>query len=82
MVVPKPRQFGHGRIVRTSPRNERCVCVTSPRPWQISQVTGSDPAAAPDPEQVGQTTAVSTFSSRVVPNAASLRSIRSGISAS
>ena len=35
-------------MVRISPRNDRCTCCTSPRPWQVSQVIGLRcPAAAP-----------------------------------
>jgi septal ring-binding cell division protein DamX len=47
---------------------------TSPRPPHTSQVSGWVPGAVPSPEQVGQTTAVSTTSSRVAPNAHSERS--------
>ena len=82
MIVPKPRQAAHGRMVRISPRNDRCTCTVSPRPPQVSQVFGLVPGAAPSPWQVVHSTAVSTLSSRVVPNAASARSTSSRISAS
>ena len=82
MIVPKPRQAAHGRMVRISPRNERCTCTVSPRPPQVSQVFGLVPGAAPSPWQVVHSTAVSTLSSWVVPNAASARSTSSRISAS
>ena len=74
MTVPNPPQCGHGRDVITWPRNERVTWLTSPRPPQTSQVSGWVPGAVPSPEQVGQTTAVSTTSSRVVPKAHSDRS--------
>ena len=48
--------------------------LTSPRPLQTSQVSGWVPGAVPSPEQLGQTTAVSTTRSLVVPNAHSDRS--------
>ncbi len=48
--------------------------LTSPRPPQTSQVSGWVPGAVPSPEQVGQTTAVSTVRSLVAPNAHSDRS--------
>ena len=51
MISPYPRQAAHGRRVRISPRNERCTCCTSPRPRQVSQVTGRLPWAAPLPRQ-------------------------------
>src|SRR5580693_9140962 len=75
MTVPKPPQPGHGREVIIWPMNDRVTWLTSPRPLQISQVTGGVPGAVPSPEQVGQTTAVSTTRSLVVPNAHSDRSI-------
>ena len=74
MTVPKPPQPGHGREVMTWPRNDRVTWLTSPRPLQTSQVSGWVPGAVPSPEQVGQTTAVSTTRSLVVPNAHSDRS--------
>ncbi len=58
----------------TWPRNDRVTWLTSPRPLQTSQVVGWVPGAVPSPEQVGQTTAVSTTRSLVVPNAHSDRS--------
>ena len=82
MISPYPRQALHGRSVRISPRNERCTCCTSPRPWQVSQVIGRDPSAAPLPWQTVHSTAVSTLSSRVTPNAASASSISSRTRAS
>ena len=63
-------QAGHGREAITWPRNDRVTWFTSPRPPHTSQVSGWVPGAVPSPEQVGQTTAVSTTSSRVAPNAA------------
>ena len=54
--------------------NERWTWVTSPWPWQVEQVTGLEPSAAPEPLQRGQSTAVSTRSGLVVPNAASASS--------
>jgi len=74
ITLPKPLQRGHGREVITWPRNERCTCCTSPRPMQVSQVSGWVPGAQPDPSQVVHTTAVSIVSSRVVPKAVSARS--------
>ena len=74
ITVPCPPHCGHGREVMTWPRNERVTWLTSPRPPHTSQVSGCVPGALPSPEQVGQTTAVSTASSRVVPNAHSARS--------
>ena len=44
-----------------------------PRPWQVVQVTGSEPLRAPVPPQGPQITAVSTRSGLVMPNAASAR---------
>jgi hypothetical protein len=38
-----------GAVVMTWPRNERCTCCTSPRPWQVSQVDGWVPGAVPWP---------------------------------
>ena len=61
-------------MVITWPRKDRRTWLISPRPPQTSQVTGWVPGAVPSPEQVGQTTAVSTVSSRVAPNAHSERS--------
>ena len=63
----------------TWPRNDRVTWLTSPRPPHTSQVCGWVPGAVPSPEQVGQTTAVSTVSSLVVPNAHSARSISTRI---
>ena len=40
MTEPSPPQRGQARVVMTWPRNERCTCCTSPRPWQVSQVDG------------------------------------------
>ena len=74
MTVPKPPQPGHGLDVIIWPMNDLVTWLTSPRPLQTSQVTGCVPGAEPSPEQVGQTTAVSTTSSLVVPNAHSARS--------
>ena len=74
MTVPKPPQAGQGREVITWPRNDRVTWLTSPRPPHTSQVSGWVPGAVPSPEQVGQTTAVSTISSLVAPNAHSDRS--------
>ena len=74
MTVPNPPHAGHGREVITWPRNERVTWLTSPRPPQTSQVSGWVPGAVPSPEQVGQTTAVSTARSLVAPNAHSDRS--------
>src|SRR5581483_11257172 len=74
MTVPKPPQPGHTLVVMTCPRNERVTWLTSPRPLQMSQVCGWVPGAVPSPEHVGQTTAVSTVSSRVAPKAHSDRS--------
>src|SRR5580693_9005133 len=74
MTVPKPPQPGHGLEVIIWPMNDLVTWLTSPRPLQISQVTGCVPGAEPSPEHVGQTTAVSTTSSLVVPNAHSDRS--------
>ena len=79
ITVPCPPQGGHGREVITWPRNERVTWLTSPRPPHTSQVSGWVPGALPSPEQVGHTTAVSTTSSRVVPNAHSVRSSSSRI---
>ena len=53
MTSPKPRQIGHGRVVTTWPRNERCTLCTSPRPPQMSQVVGRLPGAAPEPVALG-----------------------------
>ena len=78
-----PRQVGHGRTVRTSPRNDRCTWVTSPRPR--AGVAGDRLRALARcrrREQRWHTTAVSTLSSWVVPNAASASSTSSRISAS
>ena len=58
----------------TWPRKDRVTWQTSPRPRHMSQVCGWVPGAVPSPVQVGQTTAVSTISSLVVPNAHSARS--------
>src|ERR1700681_3852528 len=69
ITVPKPPQPGHGRDVITWPRNDLVTWLTSPRPLQTSQVLGWVPGAVPSPEQLGQTTAVSTTRSLVVPNA-------------
>ena len=63
--MPVPAQVGHGRLVITWPRNERCTLWISPRPPQVSQVAGWVPGAVPAPAQVAQTTAVSTVRSRV-----------------
>src|SRR5918993_1518147 len=57
-----------------SPMNDRCTWVTSPWPWQVEQRTGCEPSAAPAPLHRGQSTAVSTRSGLVVPNAASASS--------
>src|SRR5215469_6475419 len=74
ITVPYPPQPGHGREVIIWPRKDLVTWLTSPRPLQTSQVTGCVPGAEPSPEQVGQTTAVSTTSSLVVPKAHSDRS--------
>ncbi len=74
ITVPNPPQPGHGLVAITWPRNDRVTWLTSPRPWHTSQVSGCVPGAVPSPEQVGQTTAVSTTRSLVVPNAHSARS--------
>src|ERR1017187_7581658 len=74
MIVPNPPHCGQGREAITWPRNERVTWLTSPRPPHTSQVSGCVPGAVPSPEQVGQTTAVSTASSFVEPNAHSDRS--------
>lgn len=81
-TVPKPWHWGQGREVMTWPRNDRVTCDTSPRPRHMSHVCAEVPGAAPSPEQVVQTTAVSTWISLVVPKAASLRSISRRIMAS
>ena len=73
-TVPNPPQPGHGRDIITWPMKERVTWLTSPRPPQMSQVCGWVPGAVPSPEQVVQTTAVSTVSSRVAPNEHSDRS--------
>ena len=49
MTEPRPPQRGQARVVMTWPRNERCTCCTSPRPWQVSQVDGWVPGAVPWP---------------------------------
>src|SRR5262249_36532930 len=72
--APTPPHAGHGRDVITWPRNDRVTWLTSPRPPHTSQVSGWVPGAVPSPEQVGQTTAVSTARSLVAPNAHSARS--------
>src|SRR5258708_26017616 len=74
MTVPNPPQLGHARDVITWPRNDLVTWLISPRPLQTSQVVGWLPGALPSPEQVGQTTAVSTVSSLVAPNTHSARS--------
>src|SRR5580658_7825611 len=74
ITVPKPPQPGQGREVITWPRNDLVTWLTSPRPLQTSQVLGWLPGALPSPEQVGQTTAVSTVRSLVAPNTHSARS--------
>ena len=82
MTIPVPEQVGHGRLVITWPRNDRCTLWISPRPPQVSQVAGWVPGAVPAPEHVEQTTAVSTVRSLVTPNAVSASSRSSRISAS
>ena len=67
-TVPYPPQPGQTLAIITWPMNERVTWLTSPRPPQMSQVCGWVPGAVPSPEQVGQTTAVSTVSSLVAPN--------------
>ena len=67
-TVPKPPQPGQTLAIITWPMKERVTWLTSPRPPQMSHVCGWVPGAVPSPEQVGQTTAVSTVSSRVAPN--------------
>ena len=74
MTVPKPWQAGHGRAETTWPRKVRCTDWTSPRPPQVSQVARWVPAAVPAPEQVVQSTAVSTVIGASTPNAVSCRS--------
>src|SRR5580693_4726236 len=74
MTVPKPPHPGHCLEVIIWPMNDLVTWLTSPRPLQISQVTGCVPGAVPSPEQVGHTTAVSTTRSLVVPKAHSDRS--------
>jgi hypothetical protein len=58
-------------VVITWPRNERWTDWISPDPPHVAQVRGEVPGAQPDPVHVVHTTAVSTFSSRRTPNAAS-----------
>ncbi len=53
ITVPKPRHVVQGRAVMTWPRNERWTCWISPRPLQVSQVTGCVPGAVPSPWHVG-----------------------------
>src|SRR5215469_3831351 len=74
ITVPYPPQPGHGRDVIIWPMNDLVTWLTSPRPLQMSQVVACVPGAVPSPEHVGHTTAVSTTSSLVVPNAHSARS--------
>ncbi len=73
-TVPYPPQPGQGLGTTIWIVKVRVTWFTSPRPPQMSQVCGWVPGAVPSPEQVGQTTAVSTVSSRVVPNEHSERS--------
>jgi len=80
--VPNPWQAAQGLEVITWPRNDRATRCTTPCPPQTSQVRGDVPGLQQVPWQVGQTTAVSTATSRWVPKAASDRSISSRTRAS
>ena len=52
---------GAGRIVRTSPRNDRWTWLISPRPEHVVQVAVDVPGAVPAPLHSVQVTAVSTL---------------------
>lgn len=81
MTVPKPSQEPHGAVVMTA-QMDRTARWTWPLPPQMSQRSGCVPGRQQLPSHVGQTTAVSTSSFLLTPNTASLRSMRTLISAS
>src|ERR1700728_1774716 len=76
MTSPTPRQVGHGRAVITWPSKERWTVCTSPRPPQVSQVTGDELALVPRPWHRSHSTAVSTVTCLLTPVAHSVRSSR------
>src|SRR5437867_12112504 len=51
ITVPSPEQFGHGAMLTTCPKKERCARRTSPLPRHVAHVTGDDPGSAPRPSQ-------------------------------
>ncbi len=76
MTSPTPPQTGHGRDVITWPSSERCTVCTSPWPWQVSQVLGTELPLVPLPWHRSHSTAVSTVTCLVTPVAHSVRSSR------
>ena len=76
MTSPTPPHTGHGRDVITWPSSDRCTVWTSPRPPQVSQVTGVELPLVPLPWQRSHSTAVSTVTCLVTPVAHSARSSR------
>ena len=83
ITVPKPWQAGHGREVMTWPRKRAGDLLDlAAAPADVAGAAATVPGAVPAPGQVAQTTAVSTWISRVAPKAASARSMSSRIKAS
>src|SRR5690606_4261246 len=82
ITVPNPWHAPHGLDVMTWPRNDRATRWTTPRPPHTSHVRGEVPGRQQLPWHVGQTTAVSTWTSRRAPKTASARLISSRTGAS
>ena len=71
MVWPRPWQDGQVRSMAKKP----CCARTRPWPPQVRQVTGFEPARAPDPEQASQLTEVGILMVAFLPWKASSRVI-------
>ena len=75
--VAQQRRLAAANLVRMQQLQQQAAANQAEVAQQVSlrsQTTGREPSAAPEPRQVEHSTAVSTFSSRVTPNAASASS--------